>query len=380
MTKLRWGMIGGGDKTSIGYIHRCAANSDQLYELVAGVFSRDVEKSKHIGLALGVAQNRLYQNAHEMLTTEATLSPDTKIQIVSIVTPNNYHFEMAKLALTLGFHIVLEKPVTFTSAEAQELLTLSQEKKLLCCVNFTNIGFPMVKEAQSIVEGGQLGKIRKINVAFTQEWLNQHYLPSDWKTKIWRTDPQKSGISCTIADIGSHAFNLAEYISCAKVHSISACLSTFVEGKSLDDDGAVLMRFDNGATGMLSASQTLIGERANLHIHIAGEHGSLRWALEQPNQIEIMLANQPKRILRAGIDVDKFSDRTKANGRTPSGADEGVIGAIANHYRNIHSLFFKSSNKFAEFPTLKEGVRSMQFIEAAVESQHSDIKWTPLHR
>jgi predicted dehydrogenase len=379
MRKLRMGMIGGGAGAFIGAIHRIAATMDGEIELVCGAFSSDAEKSKETGKQLGLDSSRVYASYQEMITKETDLPADIKMDLVSIVTPNHVHFHPAKLALENGFHVVLDKPMTFNLAEARELKAIVESTGKYFCLTHTYTGYPMVKEAREQVKNGKLGNIRKILVTYPQGWLSSFLEATDNKQASWRTDPSKSGIAGAMGDIGTHAFNLAEYITGLKVTHVCADINIVVEGRKLDDDGAVLLKFDNGASGVLVASQIMAGEENDLNIKVYGERGGLEWKHSDPNTLLIKYPDKPAEIWRAGTGY--LSAVAKHNSRTPSGHPEGYIEAFANHYRNF-SLCVKAQlnteqpkEEWLDFPGVEDGVRGMAFIENVIASGKSNEKW-----
>jgi len=382
MRKLRMGMIGGGSGAFIGVIHRMAAIMDGEIELVCGALSSDPKKSKDSGKDLNLDPSRVYDSYQEMIAKEKELPDDARMDFVSIVTPNHVHFEPAKLAMESGFHVVLDKPMTFTLAEAKELKEVVQKTGKYFCLTHTYTGYPMVKEASVQVRGGRLGNIRKIFVTYPQGWLNSFVEgESDNKQASWRTDPTKSGIAGGMGDIGTHAFNLAEYITGLKVSQMLADLHIVVEGRKLDDDGAVLLKFENGATGVLVASQIMAGEENNLNIQVYGDQGGMKWYQHDPNTLVFIAPNKPVETWRAGTAY--LSDLAKHNTRITAGHPEGYIEAFANHYRNF-ALCVKAElageqpkKEWLDFPGIEDGVRGMAFIENVIASAKSHDKWTP---
>ena len=380
MRKLRMGMIGGGTGAFIGAIHRIAAAMDGEIELVCGAFSSDPEKSKVTGKELNLDAARVYDTYDEMIHIEKGLPESIRMDFVSIVTPNHLHFNPAKLALENGFHVVLDKPATFNLAEAKDLKTLVEKSGKHFCLTHTYTGYPMIKEAREQVKTGKLGSIRKVYVTYPQGWLSTFLESSNNKQAEWRTDPTKSGIAGCMGDIGTHAFNLAEYITGLKVSRICADINIVVEGRKLDDDGAVLLKFDNGASGVLIASQVLAGEENELSIKVYGADGGLEWKHSDANTLQMKYADRPTEIWRAGTGY--LSTVASHNSRTPSGHPEGYLEAFANHYRNFSLCVKAGMNneqpkaEWLDFPGIDEGVRGMAFIENVIASGKSDEKWT----
>ncbi|MGE0930427.1 Gfo/Idh/MocA family protein [Peijinzhouia sedimentorum] len=380
--KLRMGMLGGGEGAFIGAIHRFAAQADGQIELVCGAFSSDPAKSLQSGRKLHLMDNRIYPSYREMIVQESKLPEDERMDFLSIVTPNHMHFEPAMLALDKGFHVLIEKPITLSLHEAEQLQAKLEETGLLLALAHTYTGYPMVKEAKSIIGNGVLGKIRKVFVNYHQGWLSTLLEEEGNKQAAWRTDPGKSGICGAMGDIGVHAFNLAEYISGLKVSHISAQLNTVVDGRRLDDDGMVMLKFGNGASGILTACQVAAGEENNLSIKIYGEKGGLEWHQMEPNTLLLKFADKPMQVLRAGQTY--LSPAATQNSRTPAGHPEGYLEAFGNIYLNfaavISSRLNHADQKISkpEFEGIDAGLRGMLFIEKVVESHYSELKWIRL--
>jgi len=377
--KIRMGMIGGGKNAFIGAVHRIAANIDGQIELCCGALSSDPETAKESGKTLFLTDDRNYGSYQEMIEKESLLPADTRMHFVTIVTPNFAHFAPAMMALEHGFHVVIDKPITLTLAEAKKLQEKITETGLSLCLTYTYSGYPMVKQARQMVKDGAFGKIRKVLVEYPQGWLS---LPSERdgnKQSSWRTDPSKSGISGCMGDIGTHAAQLAEYISGLEIDRICADLNIVVEGRPLDDDGNVLLKFNNGANGVLVASQIAAGEENALKIKVYGEKGSLEWHQEEPNTLKVKWLDAPSQIYRTGNGY--LSAAAQYNARTPSGHPEGYLEAFANIYRNFASTLRakldgqEPTAEMLDFPGVEEGVRGMAFIENVVASSQSDQKW-----
>jgi predicted dehydrogenase len=378
--KLKLGMIGGGQGAFIGAVHRIAARIDGDYELVAGAFSSNAEKSKASGIALGISPERSYASYEELIEKEKQLPEDERVQVISIVTPNHVHFAPTKLALENGFHVVLDKPMTFSLAEAKELEKVVKASDKLFCLTHTYTGYPMVKEAKQLIKAGKIGKVRKIYVEYPQGWLSTFLEGEDNKQASWRTDPGKSGIAGAMGDIGTHAFNLMEYVSGLQVTQLCADINIVVEGRQLDDDGAVLIKLNNGASAVLTATQIASGEENNVKIRVYGELGSLEWQQWDANTLVVKITGEPWQIYRTGGGY--VTSYASHNTRTPGGHPEGYLEAFANLYHNF-ALSVKAQIEGTEalpealdFPGIDEGVRGMAFIENVIASGKSDIKWT----
>jgi predicted dehydrogenase len=376
------GMVGGGKDAFIGAIHRIAANMDGLIELSCGALSIHADLAKLSGEMLFLPADRTYLNYEEMLEKESKQPADRRIDFVTIVTPNFAHFAPAMMALDKGFHVVIEKPITFTLDEAKQLKKKVEETGLVLCLTHTYSGYPMVKQARAMVQQGALGKIRKIWVEYPQGWLSRKTEREGNAQAAWRTDPKKSGKSGCMGDIGTHAAHLAEYISGLKITKLCADLNTFVEGRALDDDGNVLLRFDNGAAGVLMASQVAAGEENALKIRLYGEKGGLEWSQQEPNTLIAKWLDQPTQLIRAGVGYkEPLSPFATHNLRTPGGHPEGYLEAFGNIYRNFAQTLTaridgtKPSPESLDFPGVEDGIRGMEFIDHVVASAGSREKW-----
>jgi len=381
--KLRMGMIGGGKDAFIGAIHRIAANMDGQIELVCGALSINKEIAIESGKILFLPEDRTYTNFEEMILAESKLPEDKRMDFVTIVTPNFAHFAPAMLAMDHGFHVVIEKPIAFTLDEAKQLRAKQEETGLMLLLTHTYSGYPLVKEARELVKKGAFGKIRKIYVEYCQGWLSKLSEREGNAQAAWRTDPKKSGKSGCMGDIGTHAAHLAEYISGLKITQLCASLNVVVEGRMLDDDGAILLRFENNATGTLMASQITAGEENALKIRVYGENGGLEWAQQEPNTLTLKWLDKPAQTLRAGGNYgDRESVYAVHNTRTPGGHPEGYLEAFGNLYRNFAlSLSARLNNEeprpeWLDFPGVEDGIRGMAFIENVVASNQSNEKWT----
>ncbi len=377
--KLRMGMIGGGNDAFIGAIHRLAANMDGKIELVCGALSINKEIAIESGKTLFLAPERTYTSYDEMLEKEAALPEDVRMDFVTIVTPNFAHFAPAMMALEKGFHVVIEKPITLSLEEAIALDQKVKETGLVLCLTHTYTGYPMVKEARNLIQSGKIGKVRKVFVEYRQGWLSRLSEREGNAGAAWRTDAKKSGKSGVMGDIGTHAFNLAEYISGLEVAELCANLNVVVENRALDDDGAVLLKFNSGASGVLIATQVAAGEENNLSIRVYGELGGIEWHQQEPNSLLLKWYDKPMETLRAGSGY--LSDIGRHNCRTPGGHPEGYLEAFANIYRNFSLTLAARINgttinaDVVEFPSVKEGIRGMAFIENVVKSNESSEKW-----
>ena len=378
------GMVGGGEGAFIGAIHRMAAALDGEIELVCGAFSGDPARSARSGAALYLPAARVYPDYRVMMDAEAALPPHERMQFVAIVTPNHRHFPVAAAALRAGFHVMSDKPATLNLQEALQLRDILRETGLLYGLTHTYTGYPLVKEARERVARGDLGPIRKVVVEYSQGWLADRLEEAGNKQAAWRLDPARAGVSGCMGDIGVHAANLAEYVTGLKISELSADLTAFVDGRELDDDGAMLLRFDNGARGVLHASQVSVGEENALSIRAWGERGGLEWRQQEPNTLWLKWPDRPAETLRAAGGY--LGELATANTRTPMGHPEGYLEAFANIYMafagqiRARAAGVEPDVRARDCPGIEEAIRGMTFIELAVAASASDIKWHRFER
>jgi predicted dehydrogenase len=363
------GMVGGGEGAFIGAVHRMAAAIDGEIALVCGAFNSDPGRSKRSGEALHLPASRVYADYREMMAGEAALHESERMQFVAIVTPNHMHFPVAEAALRAGFHVLSDKPATLNLDEALRLRDTVIETALLYGLTHTYTGYPLVKEARARVAAGEIGNIRKVVVEYSQGWLAEQ-AGDDNKQAAWRLDPSRAGISSCMGDIGVHAANLAEYVTGLRISEVCAELNAFVDGRELDDDGSMLLRFDNGARGVLSASQVCVGEENRLSIRVYGEKGALEWEQQQPNTLWLRWPDRPAEMLRTGADY--LCELATLNTRIPMGHPEGYLEAFANIYMAFAGQIRARETggepglRAADCPGIAEAVRGMTFIELAV--------------
>ena len=376
------GMVGGGKDAFIGAIHRLAANMDGLIEFSCGALSIHPDIAKESGKELFLPVDRTYLTFEEMIEKESKMPADKRIDFITIVTPNFAHYAPAAMALDHGFNVIVEKPMTFTLQEAKDLKKKLEDSGMTLCLTHTYSGYPMVKQARAMFAEGTFGKIRKIVVEYSQGWLSRLSEREGNAQASWRTDPKKSGKAGAMGDIGTHAAHLAEYISGLKITKLCADLNIMVEGRALDDDGNVLLKFEKGAAGVLIATQVAAGEENNLKIRIYGEKGGIEWAQHEPNTLLVKWLDQPTQVYRAGNNYTNIlSSFATQNCRTPGGHPEGYLEAFANIYKNFaHTLMAKMEGKeptkeMLDFPGIEDGVRGMAFIENVVASGNSKEKW-----
>ncbi|MCI4591687.1 Gfo/Idh/MocA family oxidoreductase [Sphingobium sp. BYY-5] len=380
---LRLGMAGGGEGAFIGAIHRAAAALDGEWRLVAGAFSSDSERNRRSGEGLGVDAARTYASFDAMLAGENALPPEERIDAVTIVTPNHLHTPMSIAALEAGFHVFCEKPMALNLAEGRAIAAAVRGTGRHYGLAFTYSGYPLVEEARARVARGDLGAIRLVQVEYSQGWLSRAIDRDGNKQAEWRTDPARAGLGGCLGDIGTHAFQLAEHVSGLRVDHLCADLTTHVEGRRLDDDVSVLLRFGGGARGVLRASQVAAGDENGLKLRVHGEHGGLEWAQMEPNTLTLRWLDRPAEIVRAG--GPGLADTVAVRMRTPAGHPEGYIEAFANLYRAFASRLRDSAATGASapgsadwFPSIEEGVRNMAFVETVISNAGSDNKWSQL--
>lgn len=375
-------MVGGGSDAFIGAVHRRAAFMDNEIELVCGCFSVDPEISLSSGRSYYLSENRIYKSYKEMFERETALPKEEQMDFVTIVTPNKWHFEPAMLALENGFHVVVDKPMTFSLEEAKQLKKKVEETGLTLALTHVYSGYPAVKEAKVRVARGDLGKIRRVFVEYSQGWLSQRIELLGGNNAGWRTDPKQSGKAGCVGDIGTHAWHLSEYILGLKVTELCAELNAFVPGRPIDDDGAAFLHYENGVTGVLMSSQIATGEENNIRIRIYGEKCGLEWRQMEPNTLYAKWLDRPTEEIRMGNNFASLSDLAKWNTRVPGGHPEGFIESFANIYRNFALTVKARMNhetpkpEWLDFPTVEDGVRGLQFVETMVEAGYNkEQKW-----
>ena len=380
--KLRMGMYGGGHGAFIGAIHRAAALMDNRIELVCGCFSSRPEVSLASGREYFLPDDRIYTTFEEMIEREAALPEDLRMDFLSIVTPNALHFDPAMMALDYGFDVVMDKPITFSLEEAHRLKEKVTQTGRLLALTHAYAAYPAILEARDRIAKGALGKIRKIYVEYTQGWLSRRVELQPGSNAVWRTDPLRAGKAGCMGDIGVHALQMAEMVSGLRCVALCADVTTFAQGRLLDDDGAALLRFEKGASGVLIATQVACGEENNFTLRIYGEKGGLEWAQMEPNSLYLKWEDRPMEVVRVGNGY--LGPAAKSHTRGPGGHPEGFIEAFANIYTNFARAVLARRNgtepdpQWLDFPGVEEGLRGMQFIETVITSGQDDFhKWTP---
>lgn len=374
---LHMGMVGGGSGAFIGPVHRMAARLDDSFAFVAGALASSPDKAIESGKALGLTDDRNYPTWQAMLAAERMHVGEARLDLVSIVTPNATHHDIACAFIDAGFNVLIDKPMTTSAAHAAELSTLAAQRKVICCVSYNYTGYPLIKQARALIAAGELGEIRKVHATYCQGWLAHPIERDGQKQAAWRSDPQTSG-GGAIGDIGSHAENLVRYVTGLEITSLSAQLNTLVAGRSVDDDANVLLKFNNGAIGLLVASQICIGSENDLQLSVYGTKGSLHWRQEQPNALRVMLDGKPEMIHRPAN--AHLAPNAVSASRLPPGHPEGFIEAFANVYRNVASAIRAGSTdgKAHDFPGAEAGVRGVKFIATAIESSKRGSAWLDL--
>jgi len=379
MEKIRYGMIGGGPGAFVGQIHRMAAAIDGKYHLLAGAFDIDPLKSKQMGEELGLDSKRVYGTYEEMIRAECSLPEDQRVEIVAVTTPNNWHYPMCVALLEAGFNAICEKPMTMNVDEAKKMKAVVENSDRLFALMHNYTGYPMVKQARYMVQKGALGRIQKVVVEYPQSWLLTKLEAQGNMQAAWRQDPRQAGAGGCLGDIGTHAENLARYITGLEIEEVCAELTSFVEGRVLDDDSNILIRYRGGAKGVLIASQISTGQENNFNIRVFGEKGGLHWRQEDPNYLYYTEAGKPMQTLLRGKDYLCLA--AQRGNRIPTGHPEGFIEGFANIYRNIADTLQarKEGREPTEiemdFPDVNDGLDGMRFIETVVESNKSNLKW-----
>jgi predicted dehydrogenase len=377
--RIRLGMVGGGQGAFIGAVHRIAARLDDQYELVAGALSADPARARASGQELGLRDDRNYGSFEEMARREARLKDG--IEAVAIVTPNHMHFPVARVFLRKGIHVICDKPLTATLREARKLAEIARNSGKVFALTHNYTGYPMVRQAREMVQKGELGTLQLIQAEYAQDWLTINIEKSGQKQAAWRTDPAQSGAGGAIGDIGTHAYNLACFISGTEAAEIAADLSSFVKGRKLDDNAHMLVRYQNGARGMIWASQVAPGNENRLVVRVFGTKGGLEWAQEEPNHLWFTPFGEPKRLItRGGAGAGTAAARVT---RVPAGHPEGYLEGFANIYREAAAAIIaarsgRKPDKAVTFPTVEDGVKGIAFVDACVRSSKRNAAWVTL--
>lgn len=375
-SKIKLGLLGGGEDSLIGILHRVAANMFDQFEIVGGVFNSDFEKNKRFSQEIGLETGRVYRDLEEFILEEVKLPENQRIKVVSILTPNFLHFPMAKRLLENGFHIICEKPLTTSYEEALALRDIQALTNTVFAVTHTYTGYPMVRQMRQMIGSGALGKIQKVDVQYYQGWINPIIHDVSKRSSTWRLDPEKSGISCCIGDIGTHAFNMIEYVSDIKVAKVLADLNYLYEDNQMDIDGTVLIRCSNGAKGVIRASQIATGEENSIIVKIYGDKAGLKWEQENPNYLYLLQDGEPMKVLKPG---NSYNSELSLDGtKLPPGHPEGIFDAMGNIYKGVARAIKHETYDSAEYPGLEDGIRGMNFIEQTIASNDQGNIWKNL--
>jgi predicted dehydrogenase len=371
--KVRLGILGGGGDSLIGVLHRVASAMYDKYQIVGGVFNPNWEDNIAFANKLALSPNRIYVDFDTFIEEELKLPESERIEVVSVLTPNFLHFPMAKKLIENGFHVICEKPLTTTLAEAEVLENALKKSNTIFAVTYTYTGYPMIRQMRQMIHSGVIGEVQKVDVQYYQGWINPILLDKELRKTIWRLDPKKAGISSCVGDIGTHAFNMAEYLTGLEVKSILADLNTRYEDNQLDVDGTILIRFSKYVKGVIRSSQIATGEENGLEVKIYGTKGGFNWKQENPNYLYYLTDDKPLQVLKPG---HAYNGELSLNGtKLPPGHPEGIFDSMGNIYYGVAKAIRKQSFDSGEFPTINDGVRGMKFIEKSVESHKSGNIW-----
>ena len=370
--KIRLGILGGGGNSLVGILHRIAAKMHNKYDIVGGVFSRDWDSNVEFANQIGISSERVYADYEIMIEKELKFPEDKRMQAVSILTPNFLHFSMAKSLLENGFHVICEKPLTTTYQEAKELRSLVQKSELIFAVTYTYTGYPTIRKIREMISQGAIGEVQKIDAQYYQGWINPIIHKSGTRIDTWRLDPKKSGASCCIGDIGTHAFDMLEYLTQLKIDKVLADLNYLYDDNKMDIDGSILIRCTNGVKGIIRASQIATGENNNFAVMIYGKKGGLKWEQENPRVLYYMQEGKEVQIIESdNINNDLLTKDTIL----PPGHPDEIYDAMANIYNGAAKAINKEAYEHSEFPTIIDGARGMNFIESVVESHEKGNVW-----
>ncbi|MEC8546917.1 MAG: Gfo/Idh/MocA family oxidoreductase [Bacteroidota bacterium] len=373
MSKIRLGVLGGGGDSLIGVLHRVASFMYDRYEIVGGVFNPDYEENLKFANQIGINTERVYRDFDEFIELESAKPLSERMEAVSVLTPNFLHYPMAKKLLENGFNVICEKPLTTSLDEAKELEALQKKNNAIFAVTYTYTGYPMVREMKNMIANGVIGEIHKVDLQYYQGWINPVIHDKEKRSQVWRLDPKKAGISSCIGDIGTHIFNMVEYVTGMEVKELLSDLNTLYDDNPLDIDGSILIRMSNKVKGLLRASQIATGDENNITVAIYGRNGALKWEQENPNYLYFLKDDEPRRLIKPGnvYNTDVSLDGTKL----PAGHPEGIFDAMGNIYKGVAKALRSEKSFDGEFPTIYEGVRGMMFIEKVVESNKKGNVW-----
>ncbi len=372
-SKIRLGIIGGGGDSLIGILHRIASFINDNYEIVGAVFNPNWEENINFAKQIDINTDRVYKDFDTFIAKETALPKEERIEVVSVLTPNFLHFPMAKKLMENGFHVICEKPMTTTYEEATILEEIFNKSKTVFAVTYTYTGYPMVRQMREMIKNGDIGTIQKVDIQYYQGWINPIIHDRKQRNTIWRLDPEKSGISCCIGDIGTHAFNMAEYITGMNINSILADLNYLYEDNTLDIDGTVLVRFSEHVKGVIRTSQIATGEENGLQVKVYGTKGGLKWEQENPNSLQLLTEDKPLQVYKLG---HAYNSELSLNGtKLPPGHPEGIFDSMANIYLGVAKAIRQEPYNSGEFPVMKDGVRGMKFIKQCVASHKAGNIW-----
>jgi hypothetical protein len=373
MSKIRLGVLGGGGDSLIGVLHRVASFMYDRFEIVGGVFNPNYEDNIKFARQIGINTERVYEDFDKFIQVEAAKPKSERMEAVSVLTPNFLHFPMAKKLLENDFNVICEKPLTTSLEEAKELEALQKKNNAIFAVTYTYTGYPMVREMKNMIANGIIGEIHKVDLQYYQGWINPVIHDKEKRGKVWRLDPKKAGISSCIGDIGTHIFNMVEYVTGMEVKELLSDLNTLYDDNPLDIDGSILIRMSDKVKGLLRASQIATGDENNITVAIYGRKGALKWEQENPNYLYFLKDDEPRRLIKPGnvYNTDVSLDGTKL----PAGHPEGIFDAMGNIYKGVAKALRGEQSFDGEFPTIYEGVRGMMFIEKVVESNKKGNVW-----
>ncbi|MCL6217013.1 Gfo/Idh/MocA family protein [Zunongwangia pacifica] len=376
-SKIKLGILGGGGDSLIGVLHRIASSMFDQFELVGGVFNPELKESISFAEEIGLPTNRIYEDLDSLIEKEKALPENERMQVISVLTPNFLHFPMAKQLLENNFHVICEKPLTTTYEEAKILEELRKKSRKVFAVTYTYTGYPMVRQMKEMIAAGEIGKVHKVDVQYYQGWINEIIHDKEKRSSVWRLDPEKAGLSSCIGDIGTHAFNMIEYLTNLEVREILADLNYLYQDNRMDIDGTILVRFSDYAKGVIRSSQIATGEENNLTVKIYGEKGGFKWEQENPNHLYLMKEGQPMEVLKPG---HSYNSKISLNGtKLPPGHPEGIFDSMGNIYKGVARAVKKGNFWPGEFPDLREGIRGVNFIEKTVESHQNGNIWVKLN-
>ena len=376
MSKIRLGIVGGGGDSLIGVLHRVASSMFDRYEVVGGVFNPNWDENISFAEEIGLKTDRIYKDFDTLIAKETALPKEERMEVISVLTPNFLHFPMVKELLENDFNVICEKPMTTTYEEAKILEETLKKSDAIFAVTHTYTGYPMVRQMRQMIANNEIGKIQKVDVQYYQGWLNSIIHDKDKRNSIWRLDPEKSGISCCLGDIGTHAFNMIEFLSGMQIKEVLADLNYLYEDNVMDIDGTVLLRFSEYVKGIIRTSQIATGEENNLTVKIYGDKAALKWEQENPNYLYLLQDNEPVRVLKPGHSYN--SDLSLDGTKLPPGHPEGIFDSMGNIYKGVAKAVKKEKYDPAEFPTMRDGIRGMNFIERAVTSHKEGNVWVSI--